>query len=95
MAHGVPIQVSIGRIKISPEKGTGIVDRVEFKNEWYCAEQHGLLHDGYQGDGALDIKVEWKKEGGGGRNARWRGGSAAAPRELSVLYAMTIQGGVR
>lgn len=41
------------------------MDRVEFKNEWYCAEQHGLLHDGYQGDGALDIKVEWKKEGGG------------------------------
>ena len=49
--------MSLGRIKISPEKGTSIVDRVEFKNEWCSAEQHGLMHDGYQGDGALDIKV--------------------------------------
>ena len=48
---------SLGRIKISPEKGTSLVDRVEFPNVWLSAEQHGCMHDGYQGEGALDLKV--------------------------------------
>ena len=55
---------SIGRIKISPEKGTSIVQRIEFPNEWLLAEVHGLQHDYYQGEGTLDLKVEWRKEGG-------------------------------
>jgi hypothetical protein len=50
-------QQSIGRIKISPEKGTPVTERVEFPNVWLSAEQHGVLHDGYQGEGALDLKV--------------------------------------
>ena len=58
-------QQSIGRIKISPEKGTSLAERVEFPNVWLSAEQHGLMHDGYQGEGALDIKLEWRKETGG------------------------------
>jgi hypothetical protein len=58
-------QQSIGRIKISPEKGTSIISRVEFPNEWLLADAHGLQHDAYQGEGTLDIKVEWRKETGG------------------------------
>ena len=48
---------SLGRIKISPEKGTSLIDRVEFPNVWLSAEQHGCVHDGFQGEGALDLKV--------------------------------------
>ena len=61
--------ISLGRIKISPEKGTSLVDRVEFPNVWLSAEQHGCLHDAYQGEGALDLKIEWKKESGGSEAA--------------------------
>ena len=56
--------ISIGRIKISPEKGTPLMNRVEFPNEWLPAEVHGVQHDYYQGEGTLDIKIEWRLEGG-------------------------------
>ena len=65
-------QQSLGRIKISPEKGTSIIDRVEFPNVWLSAETHGCVHDGFQGEGALDLKVEWKREAGGTETATIR-----------------------
>ena len=56
---------SIGRIKIAPAKGTPLVERIEFSNEWLLADVHGVQHDYYQGEGTIDLKVEWRKETGG------------------------------
>lgn len=56
---------SIGRIKIAPAKGTPLVERVEFSNDWLLADLHGVQHDYYQGEGTIDLKVEWRKETGG------------------------------
>ena len=53
---------SLGRVKIAPEKGTPFVDRVEFPNDWKLGEDHGLEHNGLQGDGCLVTKLEWKSE---------------------------------
>ena len=53
---------TLGRVKIAPEKGTPFVDRVEFPNEWRVGDEHGLIHDGLQGDGQLEMRLEWKAE---------------------------------
>ena len=53
---------TIGRVKIAPEKGTPFIDRVEFPNEWRIGDEHGLIHDGLQGDGELEIRLEWRVE---------------------------------
>ena len=52
----------LGRVKITPEKGTPIEDRVEFNNEWKVGSEHGLVHDGLQGDGSLELRLDWKVE---------------------------------
>ena len=63
---------SLGRVKIAPEKGTSLVERVEFPNEWLVGEPHGLSHDGYQGEGQLDLRLEWRAEAGGHHAATLR-----------------------
>ena len=50
----------LGRIKISPEKGTPVEERVEFPNEWRVGAEHGLIHDGLQSDGALEVRIDWR-----------------------------------
>ena len=52
----------IGRCKIAPSKGTEFLDRVEFPNEWRVGSEHGLVHDGLQGDGELELRLDWKVE---------------------------------
>ena len=52
--------VSVGRCKIAPSKGTEFIDRVEFPNEWRVGDVHGLVHDGLQGDGSLELRIDWK-----------------------------------
>ena len=54
--------VAVGRCKIAPSKGTEFVDRVEFPNEWRVGDVHGLVHDGLQGDGSLELRIDWKVE---------------------------------
>lgn len=36
------------------------------------AQHHGLMHDGYQGEGYLDLKLEWRPEAGGTASATVR-----------------------
>ena len=50
----------LGRVKISPEKGTPIEDRVGFNNDWYVGAEHGLVHDGLQADGSLEVRLDWR-----------------------------------
>ena len=57
--------VSIGRMKIAPEKNTPIEDRIEFPNEWRVGSEHGLHHDGLQADGYIELRIDWKAEGKG------------------------------
>ena len=54
--------VSMGRCKIAPSKGTEFVDRVDFPNEWRVGNEHGLIHDGLQGDGEIELRIDWKVE---------------------------------
>ena len=44
---------SLGRVKIAPEKNAALTDRVEFPNEWFRGDEHGLEHDGQHGDGTI------------------------------------------
>ena len=64
-AEDVPIKaleslVTIGRVKISPDKGTAFMDRIEFPNQWFIGDEHGLVHDGLQGDGYIELRLDWK-----------------------------------
>ena len=40
------------------------MDRVEFVNEWRIGDEHGLVHDGLQGDGYIELRMDWKTEAG-------------------------------
>ena len=51
---------SLGRVKITPEKGTPIEERVEFTNEWKVGAEHGVVHDGLQADGYIELRLDWK-----------------------------------
>ena len=54
---------TIGRVKISPDKGTPFMERLDFPNEWRVGDEHGLVHDGLQGDGYIELRMDWKHEG--------------------------------
>ena len=43
--------------------GTPIEDRVEFTNEWKVGSEHGMVHDGLQADGYLELRMDWKAPG--------------------------------
>ena len=55
---------ALGRIKISPEKGTPIEDRIDCPNEWRVGSEHGLVHDGLQSDGSLEVRIDWRDHDG-------------------------------
>ena len=59
----------LGRMKISAEKGTPVEDRVEFPNNWLVGAEHGLIHDGLQSDGALELRIDWRDSNNDVRNA--------------------------
>ena len=42
--------------------GTDYRERVEFPNEWRVGDEHGLEHNGLQGDGNLLTRLDWKAE---------------------------------
>ena len=50
----------LGRVKVAPEKNSPLVDRVEFPNEWFRGDDHGLEHDGLHGDGEIYMRLDWK-----------------------------------
>jgi hypothetical protein len=50
----------VGRIKSATTKGVPFKERIEFDNEWRVGDKYGLMHDGLQGDGALDVILEWQ-----------------------------------
>ena len=53
----------LGRVKVTPEKGTPMEDRVEFNNEWKVGAEHGIVHDGLQTDGYIELRLDWKAPG--------------------------------
>ena len=59
---------SLGRVKIAPEKSTPLEERIEFPNEWKVGSEHGLVHDGLQADGHLELRLDWKAEARGAAN---------------------------
>ena len=45
---------------VSLAPGTPIEERVEFANEWKVGSEHGVVHDGLQADGYLELRMDWK-----------------------------------
>ena len=50
--------------------GTPIEDRVEFANDWKVGAEHGLVHDGLQTDGYIELRVDWKTLNKAGDNVQ-------------------------
>ena len=38
------------------------LERVEFPDDWLLASEHGVVHDGWQKEGTLDLELFWGKE---------------------------------
>ena len=38
------------------------LERVDFPDEWLIADEHGVVHDGWQGNGLLELELSWNKE---------------------------------
>ena len=51
----------LGRVGLAKELGQPFLERVEFPDDWLVAEEHGLMHDGWQGTGILDLELTWNK----------------------------------
>jgi len=45
----------IGVVRLAKELGMPFLERVEFADDWMLAEEHGLMHDGWQGSGAIEL----------------------------------------
>ena len=51
------------RVRVRVRAGTPIEDRVEFINEWKVGAEHGMVHDGLQADGYIELRLDWKAPG--------------------------------
>ena len=51
---------SAERLGSRPFAGTPIEDRVEFPSEWKVGSENGLVHDGLQADGYIELRFDWK-----------------------------------
>ena len=51
----------LGRVGLAKELGQPFLERVEFPDDWLVAEDHGVVHDGWQGNGILDLELTWNK----------------------------------
>ena len=50
----------IGRVRLSPDKGTPLTERVIFTDSWHLGSEHGLEHDGLQADGYIFLRLDWR-----------------------------------
>ena len=60
-------RTAIGLVRMAAGRDVPFQTRAEFPNKWLSAAEHGLVHDGYQGDGVLDLRLEWRTEGKKGK----------------------------
>ena len=49
----------LGVVRLAKELGMPFLERVDFPDEWVIAGDHGLVHDGWQGAGELDLELNW------------------------------------
>jgi hypothetical protein len=52
----------IGRVRLSPDKGTPLAERVIFNDSWFLGSEHGLEHDGLQTDGYIFLRLDWRDQ---------------------------------
>ena len=52
----------LGRVGLAKELGQPFLERVEFPDDWLPCEDHGVVHDGWQGSGILDLELTWNKQ---------------------------------
>ena len=73
----------LGIVSIHPKKNAWLEERIMFKNTWFVGAEHGLVHDGLQADGSIELRMDWKVEAKAaapelvGRTGRIRHGTAA------------------
>ena len=53
-------RTAIGLVRMATGREVPFHSRVEFPERWLPAAQHGMVHDGYQGEGVLDLHCEWR-----------------------------------
>ena len=60
--HEVELALGLlGRVGLAKELGQPFLERVEFPDDWLVADDHGVMHDGWQGTGILDLELTWNK----------------------------------
>ena len=52
----------VGRVKLAYTLSTPFLERVEFQNEWFVAEDYDLTNDGWQSAATLELEIVWGKE---------------------------------
>jgi hypothetical protein len=50
-------QRKLGRVRIPADLGTPFLERIEFPDEWVPGDECGLEHDGWQGEGYLELEL--------------------------------------
>ena len=52
----------MGRVKLAYTLNTPFLERVEFPNDWFLAEEYGVSNDGWQSAASLELEIVWGKE---------------------------------
>ena len=55
-------KLKMGRLKMAYQLTTPFLERVEFPNEWFIAEDYDLSNDGWQASASLELEIVWGKE---------------------------------
>lgn len=55
-------RAKLGRVGLARELRAPFLDRIEFPDQWVLANENGLVHDGWQGPGTLDLELTCGKD---------------------------------
>ena len=82
----------LGRVRIPSELGMPFLERVEFADEWVPGEECGLEHDGWQGEGVIDIDLTCGKDTATIRLYPWLAYGCSVGARLNIKSVSASQG---
>ena len=53
-------RTAIGLVRVAAGKTMPFHERIVFPEKWLSGKEHGLVHNGYQGEGLLDLTLEYR-----------------------------------
>ena len=82
----------LGRVALAKDLHEPFLDRIQFPDEWVLADDCGLEHDGWQGDGILDLELTCGKAVATIRITPWLAYGCSTGARINIRQAGSSQG---